>query len=148
MSGGAGEAERGEFVREVAVLACLEVLLWIQTQIKLFWLKVYCYVYSKLNFYLIIWSPGSPYSPGAWPWHLWSGASLCGDGIPGARGPDLLLGLPPARGHPLPPPRHQDPLLPHPRLHGRPGGVKANLFLFLIDNLSYRWPLGWNTLKV
>ena len=25
MAGGAGEAERGEFVREVAVLACLEV---------------------------------------------------------------------------------------------------------------------------
>ena len=54
MSGGAGEAERGEFVREVAVLACLEVLLPIQTQIKLFELKVYCYVYSKLNFYLIL----------------------------------------------------------------------------------------------
>ena len=25
MAGGAGEAERGEFVREVAVLACIEV---------------------------------------------------------------------------------------------------------------------------
>ena len=30
MAGGAGEAERGEFVREVAVLACLEVSLEIK----------------------------------------------------------------------------------------------------------------------
>ena len=72
---------------------------------------------------------GSPYSPSAWPRHLRTRPPLCGDGVPRARRPHLLLGFPPARGHAFPPPCHQDPLLPHPGLYGGTGKVKCSLHI-------------------
>ena len=128
MAGGAGEAERGEFVREVAVLACIEVNFGFCSD----WssLALYTIIATQFIKITIITFSGSPYSPSAWPRHLWTWPPLCGDGVPRARRPHLLLGFPPARGHAFPPPCHQDPLLPHPRLYGGAGKVKCSLHIF------------------
>ncbi len=51
-------------------------------------------------------------------------AALHCAGVPGARDPEPVPALPPARGHALPLTRDAHPQPPHPPLHGGPGRLR------------------------
>ena len=130
MAGGAGEAERGEFVREVAVLACLEVRI---------------VIFFKFTFYFIGTNPECVQDP-----HI---ARVLGLGTSGP-GPHFVVmeylehgdltsflasHLPEDTPFLLPATR----TLSFPTLVYMAAQVKLKvIFTFLTDNMSSRWPLG------